>query len=122
MTAYKEKTDKIYELVANQFGIECDDAISNTEYEITFYEDDVDEMYSVRNYYGFMISFDDESLTSGSLYAYEAEYIQSGFSYSYGSIDGFQEEAFLEPKSDTEKEFKFSSFEELLDLIEQELP
>ena len=122
MTMYKEKTDKIYALVAKQFEIERDEEISSTEYEIIFYEDDVDEMYSTRNYYGLMISFDDASLTSGSLYTYDAEYIQSGFSYSYGSIDGFQEESFLEPKSDTEKEFKFSSFEELLDLIEQELP
>lgn len=117
----EEKLDQIEELIAKQYKIDCSDEPEANTFEIIFFEEDCDDYQSWKNYFQFDVCFDDDTLTKGSLLTYDAEMIHDGFSYSYGSIDGFQEENYVEPKWNTEQEYKFSSFEELLELIEDNL-
>lgn len=117
----EEKFSQIEELISKHYHIDSSDDPDATTFEYIFYVEDCNDYASWKNYFQFSICFDDETLTTGSLFTYDAEMIHDGFSYSYGSINGFQEENYVEPKWNTEKEHKFSSFEELLELIEDNL-
>lgn len=117
----EEKFSQIEDLIAKHFHIEYSDNPDSNVAEYTFSEDDSNDYHSWKNYFTFSIYFEDETCTKGTLYTYESEMIHDGFSYSYGSINGFQEENYIEPKWDTEETYAFSSFEELLKLIDEQL-
>lgn len=117
----EEKFSQIEELITRHFHIECSDIPDTNVFEYTFSNDDSNDYHSWKNYFTFSIGFDDNDQTKGTLLVYESEMVHDGFSYSYGSIDGFQEENYIEPKWDTEEAFNFSSFEELLNLAEESL-
>lgn len=117
----EEKFSQIEELIAEHYKIDCSDEPEANAFEIIFFEEDCNDYQSWKNYFQFSICFDDDTLTAGSLFTYDAEMIHDGFSYSYGSIDGFQEENYIEPKWDTEEAFTFSSFKELLELVDEQL-
>lgn len=118
---HEEKLNQIESLIAERFDIEYFDLASDDVFEIHFSEDDDDDYQCWKNYFTFTVCFEDESFTKGALYTYKSEMVHDGFSYSYGSIDGFQEENYIEPKWDTEKAFAFNSFEECLKLVEERL-
>lgn len=117
----EEKFAQIESLIAGRFDIECSDLPLDDAFEIHFSEDDCNDYQSWKNYFTFTVVFDDESFTKGTLYTYRSEMVHDGFSYSYGSINGFQEDNYIEPKWDTEETFAFSSFEECLELVEEHL-
>lgn len=117
----EEKFSQIEALIARHFHVEYSDMPDTNVFEYTFSSDDSDDYHSWKNYFTFNIGFDDNDQTKGTLFVYESEMVHDGFSYSYGSIDGFQEENYIEPKWDTEEAFTFSSFEELLELVDEQL-
>lgn len=117
----EEKFSQIEDLILARFHIEDSNNTESDVFEYTFSEDDSNDYQSWKNYFTFNVCFDDESFTKGTLYTYISEMVHDGFSYSYGSINGFQEENYIEPKWDTEETYAFSSFEELLKLIEEQL-